>query len=71
MEGDLEMLNLGKRSETTDESITNIIQKIEERISSVEDTIEEIDKNVKENSKHKILLTQSIQQIQNTMKNQI
>ena len=44
------------------------IQEIEERISGVEDTVEEIDTTVKENSKHKKLLTQSIQEIQDTMK---
>ena len=43
MEANLEMKNLGKRSEITDVSITNRIQEIEERISSIEDTIEETD----------------------------
>ena len=63
------MENLGKRSGITNVSITNRIQeKEEERISGVEDTIEEIDTTVKENSKHKKLLTQSIQEIQDTMK---
>jgi hypothetical protein len=63
MEANPEMENLGKRSEITDVSITNRIQEVEERISGVVDTVEEIDTNVKENSKHKILLTQSIQEI--------
>jgi hypothetical protein len=46
-------------------------KKEEERISGVEDTIEEIDTIVKENSKHKKkLLTQSTQEIQDTMKKQ-
>ena len=49
-------------------SITNRGQEIEERISGVGDTVEEIDTAVKENSKHKKLLTQSIQEIQDTMK---
>ena len=40
--GILEMENLGKRTGTTDTSITGRIQEIEERISGVEDTIEEI-----------------------------
>jgi hypothetical protein len=53
MEGTLEMENLVKRSEITDVSITNRIQHIEERISGVEDTLEDIDTNVKDNSKHK------------------
>ena len=61
------MKNLGKRSEITDVSITNRIQEMEERISGVEDMVEEIDKTVKENLKHKKLLTQSIQEIQDTM----
>jgi transcription elongation factor len=53
MEANLEIENLGKRSEITDVSITNRIQGIEERISSVEDVVEEIGTTVKENSKHK------------------
>jgi hypothetical protein len=67
MEANLEMENLGKRSGITDVSITNIVQKIEERISGVEETVEVIDTTVKENSKRKKLLTQSIQETQNTM----
>jgi chromosome segregation ATPase len=53
MEANLEIENLEKRSRITDVSITNRIQEIEERISGVEDTVEEIDTAVKENSKHK------------------
>ena len=64
----LEMEILGKRSIITDVSITNRIQEIQERISSVDDTIEEIDTTVKENSKHQNLLTQSTQEIQDTLK---
>ena len=47
----LELENTGKRSEVIDASITNRIQKIEERISGAEDTLENI---VKENAKCKI-----------------
>ena len=47
------MKNLGKKSGITDVSITNRIQDIEERISGVKDSIEEIDTTVKEISKHK------------------
>jgi hypothetical protein len=47
MEANLEMENLGKRSEITDVSIINRVQEIEERISGIEDTIKEIDTNVK------------------------
>jgi hypothetical protein len=68
MEANLEMANLGVRSGITDISISNRIQEIKESISCVEDTVEEIDTTVKENSKHKNLLTQSIQEIQDTMK---
>ena len=53
MEVNLEIENLGKRSGITDVSITNRIQEIEEIISGVEDTVEEIDTTVKENSKRK------------------
>jgi methyl-accepting chemotaxis protein len=67
MEVNLEMENLGKRSGITDVSITSRIQEIEERISSVEDMVEKVDTTVKENSKHKKLLTQSIQDIQDKM----
>ena len=48
--------------------IINRIQEIEERISGAEDTIENIDTIVKENAKCKNLLTQNIQEIQDTMK---
>ena len=53
MEATLEMENLGNRSGIIDESITNRIQEIEERISGVEATLEDIDTSVKENTKHK------------------
>jgi len=44
-------LEIGKRSEVIEANITNRIQKIEERISGAEDTIENIDTTVKENAK--------------------
>ena len=62
------MENLGKRGGATDASITNRIQEIEERISGAEDIIENIDTTVKENAKSKKLLTQNIQEIQDTMR---
>jgi hypothetical protein len=68
MKANLEMENLRKRSGITDVSTTNRIQEREERISGVKDTVEEIDTIVKENSKHKKLLTQSILGIQDTMR---
>ena len=64
----LEIQNLGKRSGVIDISITNRIQEIEERISGALDTIENIDTTVKENAKSKKLLTQNIQEIQDTMR---
>jgi hypothetical protein len=59
-----------KRTGTTDASITNRIQKMEERISGIENTTEEIDTSIKENvkSKKKKKVTQNIQEIWNTMK---
>jgi hypothetical protein len=63
MEANLEMENLRKRSGITKVSITNRIQETEERISGAEDTVEEINTTVKENSKHKKLQTQRIQEI--------
>ena len=48
--------------------ITNRIQEIEERISGAEDSIENIDTTVKENTKCKRILTQNIQEIQDTMR---
>jgi hypothetical protein len=68
MEVNLEMENLGKRSRITDVSITNRIQDLEERISGVKDKVEEVNTTVKENSKHENLITQSIQEVQGTMK---
>ena len=64
----LEIENLGKKSGVIDASITNRIQEIEERISGAEDTTENIDTTVKENLKSKKLLTQNIQEIQDTMR---
>jgi hypothetical protein len=60
------MKNLGKRSGATEASITNRIQEIKERISVLKDTIEDIYTTVKENIKHKKLLTQHIPEIQYT-----
>jgi hypothetical protein len=47
----LEVGNLGKRSGVIDASITIRIQEIEERMSGVEDTIENTDTTIKENVK--------------------
>ena len=53
MEATLEMGNLGKRSGTKDVSIKNVIQEIKERIAGIEDTLEDSDTMIKENSKQK------------------
>jgi uncharacterized coiled-coil protein SlyX len=63
----LELENLGKRSGIIDARITNRIQEIEERISGAEDTIENIDTTIKENTKSKKHLSQNTQEIQDTI----
>jgi predicted nucleic acid-binding Zn-ribbon protein len=50
----LEVESLKKRSRVIDASITNRMQKIEEKILGVEDTIENIDPKVQENENAKI-----------------
>ena len=62
------MENLEKRTGITHTSITNSIEETKERISDIEDTIEEIDTLVKENVKSKTFLTQDIQEIWDSMK---
>jgi hypothetical protein len=67
-EASLEMDNLGKRSGNTDASIIKRKQEIEKKISGIENTTENIDKPVKEDTKCKKLLTQNVQEIQDKMK---
>jgi predicted nucleic acid-binding Zn-ribbon protein len=64
----LEIKTLGKKSGTIDVSISNRIQEMEERISSAEDFIENTGTTIKENAKCKMILTQNIQEIQETMR---
>ena len=64
----LEIENLSIRLGTTDVSITNRIQEMEERISGAEDTLAEIDSSTKENLKSNKSLTQNIQEIWDTVK---
>jgi hypothetical protein len=64
----LEIENLGKKSKAKDARITNRMQDIEERISGKEDYIENNDTTIKENVKYKKILTQNIQEIQDTMR---
>jgi hypothetical protein len=63
-EATLEIETLGKKSGNIDASISNRIQEMEERISGVEDSIDNIGTTIKENTKHKKMLTQNIQEIQ-------
>ena len=63
----LEIETLEKKLGTIDVSISNRIQEMEERIFGVEDSIENIEKK-KENEKCKKILTQNIQEIQDTMR---
>uniref|UniRef100_A0A8C6GAV3 LINE-1 retrotransposable element ORF1 protein n=1 Tax=Mus spicilegus TaxID=10103 RepID=A0A8C6GAV3_MUSSI len=67
-EATLEIETLGKKSGTIDASISNRIQEMEERISGAEDSIENIGTTIKENGKCKKILTQNIQEIQDTMR---
>jgi hypothetical protein len=62
----LKIENLEKKSKGTDASITNRIQGIEKRISGVQDDIKNTDTTVKENWKCIKILTQNIQEIQDT-----
>jgi hypothetical protein len=65
----VEIENLGKKSGDIVASITNRIQEIEERISGAEDTIENIDRMIKEDAKCKKDTKQNfIQEIQDTMR---
>jgi exonuclease VII small subunit len=59
---------LGKKSGTIDASISNRIKEMEEGISGTEDSIKNIGTTIKENGKCKKILTQNIQEVQDTMK---
>jgi hypothetical protein len=50
----LEIETLGKKSVTTDASISNRIQEMEERISGAEDSIENIGTTIKKKKKYKM-----------------
>jgi hypothetical protein len=65
----LETENLENRSGVIDASITNRIQEMEDgRLSDVENSIETTDSTAKEIAKSKKILTQNIQEIQDTMR---
>jgi uncharacterized coiled-coil DUF342 family protein len=63
-----EIETLGKKSGTIDVSISNRIQEMKKRISGAEDSIENIGTTIKENAKCKKILTQNIQEVQDTMR---
>jgi recombinational DNA repair protein RecR len=56
------------KSATINASISNRMQEKEERISGVEDSMENIGTAIKESAKCKKILTQNIQEIQDTMR---
>jgi hypothetical protein len=62
----LEIEILGKKSGTKDMSINNRILEMEERISGAEDSIENMEKTIKEITNCEKILTQNIQEIQDT-----
>jgi chromosome segregation ATPase len=64
----LQIETLGKKFRTIDANISNRIQEMEERNSRAEDSIENICTTIKENAKCKKILTQNIQEIQDTMR---
>jgi chromosome segregation ATPase len=64
----LEIEILGKKFGTIDGSISNRIQGIEERISGAEYSIQNMGTTIKENAKCKKILSQNIQEIQDTMR---
>jgi hypothetical protein len=64
----LEIETLGKKSGTIGASIINRIKEMEERISGGEDSIEKMGTTIIENAKCKKILTQNIQEIQDTMR---
>ena len=64
----LEIETLGKKSGTIVASTSNRIQEMEERISGAKDSIENISTTIKDNTKRKKILTQNIQEIQDTMR---
>jgi chromosome segregation ATPase len=65
-EATLKIETLVKKSGTIDANISNKIQEVEQRISGAEDSIENIGTTIKENAKCKKILTQNIQEIQDT-----
>ena len=65
------MENLGKRAGVTDANITNRIQETEHRISGVEDTTEDFNITVKENTRSKRFYLKSFKKSSTQLKDQI
>ena len=59
---------VGKYSGTIDVRISNRIQEMQERISAEEDSIEKMDSTIKESANCRKILSQNIQEIQDTMR---
>jgi hypothetical protein len=66
----LEIETIGKKYGIIDASISNRIQEMQERLSGAEDSIQNMGTTIKENTKWKKILTQNIQEIQDTMRRQ-
>ena len=64
----LEVETLGKKTGTIDVSISNRIQEMEETLSGEEDSIAIMGTKIEENPKCKEILTQNIEETQNTMR---
>jgi chromosome segregation ATPase len=64
----LEIETLGKKSGTIDASISNRLREMEERISGAENSIENTGTTIKHNAQCKKIITQNIQEIQDTMR---
>ena len=56
------MKNLESQTKTSKVKLTNRVQEMEERISGIEDKIEEMDTSVKQNVKYKKFQAQNIQE---------
>ena len=67
-EATVEIETLGKKSGTIDGKNSNRIQDMEDRISGAEDFIGNMVTTIKENAKCKKILTQNIQETQDTMR---
>lgn len=63
------MENLGKSSRATDTTIISTLQGIEDSLD-IKGTVEDMNIQVKQNTKHKKFLTQNFQEVQGKVKDQ-